>query len=176
MADQKDVLAQCAPASAGVDAAYEKHANKIYGHNARPLDSITHFYAGWNAATAALTPAATDIVDRLEADTRSAAHCAMSEEAAVEIKRLRALVESARGCAKFVKWALLEGSWSGADLDGGCIQDTAEELGLIQKVPYDPDKHGDSEFEAEPGDDWFVLTDAVAALSDTSTVRGGDAA
>jgi hypothetical protein len=33
-----------------IDAAYEKHAKKIYGTNPRPIDSITHFYAGFRAA------------------------------------------------------------------------------------------------------------------------------
>ena len=43
------------------DEAYEKHAKKIFGmHNPRTIDSITHFYAGWNAATACRTPAVTE--------------------------------------------------------------------------------------------------------------------
>ncbi|TWA89555.1 hypothetical protein [Bradyrhizobium stylosanthis] len=82
-------------------------------------------------------------------------------------------VEDASACAQFVKWALQEGPWQGGDLDGGSIQDKAEELCLIQKVPYDPKKHGESEFGAEPGDDWYVLSDAVAGLSNSSTVIGG---
>ena len=41
----------------GIEAAYEKHAKKIFGaNNPKTLDSITHFYAGWTAARAAPTP------------------------------------------------------------------------------------------------------------------------
>jgi hypothetical protein len=32
------------------EAAYEKYAKRIFGTRPRSLDSITHFYAGWNAA------------------------------------------------------------------------------------------------------------------------------
>ena len=34
-------------------AAFEKHRKKIYGRNPCPIDAITHFGAGWNAAVAA---------------------------------------------------------------------------------------------------------------------------
>ncbi len=64
-----------------------------------------------------------------------------------EIERLR----------DFVAWALREGAWSGGDLNGGDIQDIAEQNGLIRKVPYDPDAHGPNDVDAEPGDDWYVL-------------------
>lgn len=60
----------------------------------------------------------------------------------------------------FVKWALQEGSWQGADLDGGSVQDKAESLGLIVKTQYDPEKHGPHDY-AEPGYDWYVFSDLL---------------
>jgi hypothetical protein len=41
-------------------------------------------------------------------------------------------------------------------LDGGEIQDIAEQLGLIVKTKYDPAIHGPSDC-CEPGDDWYVF-------------------
>jgi tRNA splicing ligase len=84
----------------------------------------------------------TNIVERLR---NSWPNSRDSLEAANEIERLRA----------FVRWALTEGSWRGADLDGGAIQDKAIELNLVTKVKYDPAVHGEDDF-AEAGDDWYV--------------------
>jgi hypothetical protein len=39
-------------AATAKEIAYEKHAKRIFGTRPRSLDSITHFYAGWNAAEA----------------------------------------------------------------------------------------------------------------------------
>jgi hypothetical protein len=69
-----------------------------------------------------------------------------------------------KACAEFVQWALSEGSWNGCDLDGGSIQEKAIALGLLKVEPYDPDKHGESEFDVEPGDDWYTLADGVNQL------------
>lgn len=69
-----------------------------------------------------------------------------------------------KACAEFVQWALDEGSWYGCDLDGGAIQEKALSLGLLKVEPYDPAKHGESEYDAEPGDDWYTLADGVADL------------
>ena len=57
--------------------------------------------------------------------------------------------------------AILTKYWDGdcGDIDGMDVQDLAEEHGVIVKVPYDPEKHGEeggSEFGIEPGDDWYV--------------------
>jgi hypothetical protein len=60
--------------------------------------------------------------------------------------------------AKFAQWALTEGAWHGHDLDGGDVQEKAVELGLVVQVPYDPEIHGESEFEIEPGDSWFLFS------------------
>ena len=67
--------------------------------------------------------------------------------------------------AKFVKWAMQEGPWEGIDLDGASVQDKAEELGFLIKTKYDPEIHGESKFDIEPGDDWFVLAPDIVALS-----------
>lgn len=64
--------------------------------------------------------------------------------------------------AKFVDWALSEGSWDGCDLNGGDVQDKAEQLGLLVRTKYDPEVHGNSDC-AEPGDDWFELAPEVLA-------------
>jgi hypothetical protein len=67
--------------------------------------------------------------------------------------------------AKFVMWALMEGPWQGADVDGAAAQDKAVELGLITATTYDPAKHGESDC-ADPGDQWFVPSESLlAALS-----------
>lgn len=57
----------------------------------------------------------------------------------------------------FAKWAIREGAFQAADLDGLSIQEKAHELGLIEPTTYDPEKHGPSDC-AEPGDEWFVFT------------------
>jgi len=67
--------------------------------------------------------------------------------------------------AAFVAWAMREGPWEGGDLDGGALQDKAEELGLIIKTTYNPDIHGSCDYGSEPGDDWFVLHPDIEAAS-----------
>lgn len=43
-------------------------------------------------------------------------------------------------------------------VEGDEIQEIALEYGLIVKVPYDPEKHGDGglEFGLEKGDEWYI--------------------
>ena len=67
--------------------------------------------------------------------------------------------------AVFVTWAMREGPWEGGDLDGGALQDKAEELGLIIKTTYNPDIHGSCDYGSEPGDDWFVLHPDIEAAA-----------
>ena len=67
--------------------------------------------------------------------------------------------------AVFVAWAMREGPWEGGDLDGGALQDKAEELGLIIKTTYNPDIHGSCDYGSEPGDDWFVLHPDIEAAA-----------
>lgn len=68
--------------------------------------------------------------------------------------------------ASFVRWALHEGPFDGCDLDGASVQDKAEELGLIIKVPYDPKRHGENPWCPEVGDDWFELSPGISSLTD----------
>jgi hypothetical protein len=72
--------------------------------------------------------------------------------------------ETARALAEFFKWAMETGAWGGYDLDGCDIQDKAEALGLLDKEPYDPEVHGETEFEVEPGEDMFTVSNAVKEL------------
>ena len=60
----------------------------------------------------------------------------------------------------FILWALKEGPWSGCDLDGVSVQEKALSLGIIKRVPYDPDIHGDNSLDVQPGDDWYVLAES----------------
>jgi hypothetical protein len=61
--------------------------------------------------------------------------------------------------AEFAKWAIRSGPWDGSDLDGGDIQDKAVECGILVETKYDPEKHGPSETDQEPGDPWYVFSD-----------------
>jgi hypothetical protein len=63
--------------------------------------------------------------------------------------------------ALFTSWALGEGSWQGYDIGGDRIQDKALELGLLTETTYNPAIHGESEFDAEEGDQWFVFSDEL---------------
>jgi hypothetical protein len=91
------------------------------------------------------------------------------------------MIEISQAMAQFVRWAMQEGPWDGCDLDGASIQDKAEELGLIVKTKYDPEKHGPAaDWMFAPGDDWYTLAPEIAALippadrqthSDSSTPR-----
>ena len=63
---------------------------------------------------------------------------------------------------EFFKWAMREGPWQGCDLDGASVQDKAQTLGLIIKVPFDPERHEDkSGVDPAPGDDWFVFAPGI---------------
>lgn len=64
----------------------------------------------------------------------------------------------------FAKWAIREGAFQAADLDGLSIQEKAHELGLIEPTTYDPEKHGPSDC-AEPGDEYFVFTSVLTDIS-----------
>jgi hypothetical protein len=63
-----------------------------------------------------------------------------------EIDRLRAFVAE-----------VMQRAWEGYDLEGGEAEDLAKKHGLLREEPYDPDRHGESEFEIEPGDPWYQL-------------------
>jgi hypothetical protein len=73
--------------------------------------------------------------------------------------------ETAVNCARFVRWALQEGSWQGGDLGGDQIQEMAESLGLIVSVPYDPEKHGAyNDYGCDAGDPWFEFSPGLQAI------------
>lgn len=65
----------------------------------------------------------------------------------------RALVEFTRHIIKTYAW--------GKEVDCGDVQDTAERLGLLVEVPYDPAVHGENDCDAQPGDPWYVFADAL---------------
>ena len=58
---------------------------------------------------------------------------------------------------RFAGWAIMEGPFQGYDLDGGSVQDAAQEHGLIAEVPggYDPDVHAEEDLER--GDTYYTL-------------------
>jgi hypothetical protein len=105
-----------------------------------------------------------DIVERLRIKPKSyettAVFVALCRESADEIERLRA---EARAAAKFVMWALMEGSFQGCDIDGGAAQDKAVELGLLKQTLYNPAKHGPSDC-CSLGDIWFVPSEALLSI------------
>jgi hypothetical protein len=53
--------------------------------------------------------------------------------------------------------AVMDSSWNGHEIDGGDAHELALKHGIIVEVPYDPEKHGESEFDVEPGDPYYVL-------------------
>lgn len=59
----------------------------------------------------------------------------------------------------FAHWCIKKFAWS-CDVDGGDIQDKAVEYGILKEVPYDPERHGESEYDAEPGDPWYEFVEA----------------
>jgi hypothetical protein len=83
--------------------------------------------------------------------------------------------EAAVNCARFVRWAVQEGPWQGGDLDGGSVQDKAEELGLIVSVPYDPEKHGAyNDYGCDAGDPWFEFSAGFNAVRTSSLPSAQD--
>jgi hypothetical protein len=65
--------------------------------------------------------------------------------------------EHQKALAQFFEWAMKE-VWHGYnDLDAGEVWDKAQQLNLLVKTTYDPEVHGECEFDAVPGDDWYVL-------------------
>ena len=68
------------------------------------------------------------------------------------------------GLLSFFRHFMEDGSWLGGDIDGGDAQDKAQALGLLDRVPFDPDIHGDGD-GAEPGDPWFVYSDAIRDMT-----------
>jgi hypothetical protein len=69
--------------------------------------------------------------------------------------------------AEFARWVIQQG-WRYCEVQDADIHEKAVELGLVVPVPYDPAKHGPSEFDLPPGDDLYVfapmLSTAVAQI------------
>ena len=61
---------------------------------------------------------------------------------------------------KFALWALGE-VLRGHDLDCWEVEDNALELGLLKEVKYDPAIHGPSDYDVQPGEPWYVLSDSL---------------
>ncbi len=59
------------------------------------------------------------------------------EQMGLHIKELEAQLREAEKLREFVEWCMATASWQGYDLHGGDMQDKAEELGLLAKVPAD---------------------------------------
>jgi len=89
-----------------------------------------------------------------------------------ETERLRE--ENARLLA-FAGTMLDEWEAHTSDFDGGFVQDSMEKFGLLDRVAYDPDVHGDVIDYADPGDDILVFSDLgkAAALASAPT-QGGE--
>lgn len=72
--------------------------------------------------------------------------------------------DPSRDCSGLVKFAkqVLHASWDLADIDGSDIQEWAVRYGLLTPEPYDPEKHGPNDYDAEPGDTWLVYAGPLA--------------
>jgi hypothetical protein len=47
------------------------------------------------------------------------------------------------------------------------VQEKAIECGLLKEVAYDPAKHGESEYDCDPGDPWYEYSDALKRMLKT---------
>ena len=59
---------------------------------------------------------------------------------------------------------IMEAVWESGGVDGGWLQDHAEEGGIIVKVPggFNPSKHNDWGGVCEPGDPFYMLEELAA--------------
>ena len=64
--------------------------------------------------------------------------------------------QTQKALVEFFKWAMREGPWDGCSLDGVSVQEKAEELGLVVKTKFDPEKHGPL-YDVDEGDDWYEI-------------------
>lgn len=64
----------------------------------------------------------------------------------------------------FIKDILAEYWPDCCGIDGETIQSIGEKTGVMVRVKYDPGIHGESEYDCEPGDDWFVLNPILGAI------------
>jgi hypothetical protein len=61
---------------------------------------------------------------------------------------------------KFAR-TIIQDSFNGGDVCGGEIQELGVSLGLLTKTCYDPKIHGTPDYDAMPGDDWYVFSDLI---------------
>ena len=67
-----------------------------------------------------------------------------------------------RAAAKFTK-AIFDDYWPMCgDIEGSTVHDLGVKTGVIIETKYDPEIHGECEYDAEPGDAWYVLNPALA--------------
>lgn len=64
---------------------------------------------------------------------------------------------------EFIRWMITQ-AFEGCEIAGSDAQDKAVEYGILVKVAYDPDLHGDSDIDIEVGDEWFVYSDDFKRL------------
>jgi len=57
---------------------------------------------------------------------------------------------------------------------GDDFQEIGEKTGLLQRVPYDPEQHGE-EVEADPGDLIYILTNLGRSCLEKKEPRGSAA-
>ena len=60
---------------------------------------------------------------------------------------------------EFARW-VIQHIFDGLDVDGADVQDKAEELGLLEEVPYDPAVHRSVE-DVDAGDPICIFTDKL---------------
>jgi hypothetical protein len=51
--------------------------------------------------------------------------------------------------------ALINDMFKGVDVNNFDVQDMAVKHGILKKTKYDPERHGDNDFDAVKGDDWY---------------------
>lgn len=64
---------------------------------------------------------------------------------------------------KFVT-EILEAAFEGNDFDGGGAQELGVSCGVLIETTYDPEKHGGSEYDIEPGDTYYEWSPEFKAL------------
>lgn len=90
------------------------------------------------------------------------------QDRAEQANRLEAEVETLRGdnelMRTFIRKFISGVCWN---IDGGDVQGTAEEMGLLKPVAYDPDIHGEVDY-AEPGDTIYTFAGPLIRKEDTN--------
>ena len=73
-------------------------------------------------------------------------------------RRILALIEGDKPRVDFEGFSrAIMNCWPIGDVDGLHLQDLAVKHGLLRMEPYDPEKHGEAEYDEEPGDEYYVF-------------------